>query len=500
MSERACYWQENAGGADAKRRAVTQSQPSPMFSALPGMSSGLPFAGMISEMTVSEPLVATSRGGAFGFTPSKSNPLARRWQSARWGWLGLAGLITTGMLIALSAAGTGVLLPQLRPLPSWLAGAFGRNGIDLGVGGLIAVLGLMFLSYAVAIRAANQLSGRAVLMGVAGLHALVLLAPPLFSTDIFSYVAYGRIGALYGANPYLHGPIAIALDPLYPFIGPQWVTTPTVYGPLFTALSYLLAPLDIAWNVLAYKTIAAISSLVIVVAVWNTARLRGLNPVKAAALVGLNPVIVVFGVGGGHNDLLMLAILLTGVYVLLRQKERTSGALIVAAAAVKLTAWLLLPFAFAQSASQRDGARSRRAVLTGVGLAAGLAGIFSFAVFGTGPLHLVGTLQKIQNQGGLHSIPGLLLTLLGLRDLSGAVGLALDGGFVICLVWLVRRVWIGELDWIAGAGWATVALLITAGFLVPWYVGWLVPLAALSADRRLVATAIVMTGLGLTTL
>jgi len=67
-------------------------------------------------------------------------------------------------------------------------------------------------------------------------------------------------------------------------------------------------------------------------------------------------------------------------------------------------------------------------------------------------------------------------------------------------VWLVRRVWMGELDWITGAGWATFALLITAGLLLPWYVSWLIPLAALSTDRRLTTTAILMTGLGLTSL
>ena len=37
------------------------------------------------------------------------------------------------------------------------------------------------------------------------------------------------------------------------------MSTPTVYGPLFTALSTLLAPLDIAASVMAYKAIAAIS-------------------------------------------------------------------------------------------------------------------------------------------------------------------------------------------------------------------------------------------------
>ena len=56
------------------------------------------------------------------------------------------------------------------------------------------------------------------------------------------------------------------------------------------------------------------------------------------------------------------------------------------------------------------------------------------------------------------------------------------------------RVWKGELDWIDGAGWATVALLVSASALLPWYVAWLIPLAALASDRRLWRVAIVTTG------
>jgi hypothetical protein len=196
----------------------------------------------------------------------------------------------------------------------------------------------------------------------------------------------------------------------------------------------------------------------------------------------------------------MLAILLTGVYVLLRQKERASGALIVTASVVKLTAGLLLPFALAASAGRRDGAHRRVALLTGAALAAALAAVFGFVLFGSGPLNVMGTLEKIQNTAGAQSIPGLILKLLGLGALGGPVALVLDAGFLVCLGWLLRRVWKGELDWIAGAGWATFALLITAGQLVPWYVGWLVPLAALSRDRRLLVATVAMTGLGLTTL
>jgi alpha-1,6-mannosyltransferase len=422
------------------------------------------------------------------------------------GWCGLAGLLLGASVIVVSAGRTNWLLPasmrflgSVGALPGWLAGVFGHSGIDLELGGLIAVLSLMFASYAMAVRAADQLSPRAVLTAVASLNALVLLAPLLMSTDVFSYVAYGRIGALYGANPYFHGPNAIALDPAYAFIATRWAATPTVYGPLFTALSYLLAPLSLAWNVLAYKAIAAMSSLVIVVVVWMASRLRGFNPVRAVVIVGLNPVILVYGVGGGHNDLLMLAILLIGVYVQLRGNRRASGGLIVAATGVKLTAGLLLPFVVAHNA-RGQGGRGLRALLTGVCVAAAVGGVLSFVVFGSGPIHLLSTLQKVQQGGGLNSVPGFLLTIVGLGRLSAAVGSVLTVVFGVCVLWLLRRVWTGQLDWITAAGWATAALIVTAGLLVPWYVAWLVPFAALSDDRRLWAAAVVLTGLGLTTL
>ncbi len=465
-------------------------------------------------MSVREPLRGTVQiagegtaphGGTFELTTPALRPRrprsARQEASSHRAWLGLAGLLVTGLVISVSAAQTALLLPQsVRPVPGWLAGPFGGAGLNLGLGGCIAVFTLMFVSYAAVIRAGDQLSARAVLMTIAALVALVLFAPPLLSTDVFSYGAYGRIGELYHANPYFYGPSAIALDPLYPFVGAQWVTTPTAYGPLFTAISYLLVPLDIAANVFAYKAIAAISSLVIVVVVWKAARLRGLDPVKAVAFVGLNPVLVVYGVGGGHNDLPMLALLVTGVYVLLQRRERAGGALIVTAAAVKLTAGLLLPFALAGEVRHRQGTLSRRAILAGAAVAALMLAALGLALFGTGPLHLVGTLHKIQTQGGSHSFSGWVLTAVGLGAISNGVSLVLAAGFLVSVVWLLRRVWRGELDWITGAGWATVALLLTTGLLLPWYVAWLLPLAALSTDRRLWLTAVVLTGIGLTSL
>ena len=297
---------------------------------------------------------------------------------------------------------------------------------------------------------------------------------------------------MYGANPYLHGPHVIALDPLYPFIGAKWVSTPSAYGPLFTGLSYVLAPLSIAASALAYKAIAALASLITVALVFNGARLRGVDPVKAAALVGLNPLIVVYGVGGGHNDLLMLAGLVAGFYALLQHRERASGALIVFAAGIKLTAGLFLPFALA-SGGGLGAPRRRRDILLGASAAAVVVATIGFAVFGSGPLHLLATLQKTQSMGDWKSIPGFISTRLGLGTLGHAAGLCLGIIFAVVFVWLVRRVWRGEMDWIDGAGWTAVALLVTASSLLPWYVAWLMPLAALGTDRRLWRTSIVMT-------
>jgi len=414
-------------------------------------------------------------------------------------WLGLVGLLATSFLVCVSATGGLVLPATLRPLPGWLAGPFQGAGLELGLAALIATFVVLFASYAIAAHTAHRLSPRVVLGAIVALHLMVLLGPPLFSSDVFSYTAYARIGTVYGANPYLHGPDAFPLEALHPLIGVQWTNTPTVYGPVFTALSYLLVPFGIAANVLAYKGVAAISSLALIFLVWRAAKIRGLDPAKAAALVGLNPIIVLFGVGGGHNDLLMLALLAAGLYVLLRERELPSGALMVAATAVKLTAGLLLPFALVAERG-RFLSLGRRRLLLGAGLAAVGVVLLAYALWGTGPLRMLGTLQGIQAEGGPHSLVGFAAIGLGVPGLVGPATTFLTAVFLVCFVGLLRAVWVGRLDWIAGAGWATAVLLLTTGFLVPWYVAWLIPLAALGRDRRLLAVAILLTGLGLTTL
>jgi hypothetical protein len=72
-------------------------------------------------------------------------------------------------------------------------------------------------------------------------------------------------------------------------------------------------------------------------------------------------------------------------------------------------------------------------------------------------------------------------------------GIVLGAIFALICVFLLRRVWQGRVDWIDAGAWTAVALLATASSLLPWYVVWLLPLAALGTDRRLWRVAIVMT-------
>jgi hypothetical protein len=214
--------------------------------------------------------------------------------------------------------------------------------------------------------------------------------------------------------------------------------------------------------------------------------------VRAAALVGLNPLLVVYGVGGAHNDLLMLAVSTAGVYALVQRRNRAGGGLLAAATWIKLTGALLVPFALAGKPGAR--ARGRREIAIGAAAVTAMVALISGILFGAGPLHLPATIAQSQHDGDWHSIPGFIVNVLGLPTVGHIVGIVLVCAFVVVSVWLLVRVSRGEIDWLDGAAWATLAMLVTAGSLLPWYVAWLMPLAALSSNPRLRRSALLLSG------
>ena len=205
--------------------------------------------GILFPMSVRGPLGATPQSAGLELASAPSLDVRGATAAgSRRALLALGGLLASGFTIAIAAANTQTLLPlSIRPVPSALSGAFGSTGLNLHAGGAIALLSLMMICYVVVVTIAGELSGRTVLVAIAALNAVVLLAPPLISTDVFSYQAYARMGALFATNPYLSGPHALGYgDPVFAYIGAKWGYIPSVYGPVFTVLSYLLVPLSIA--------------------------------------------------------------------------------------------------------------------------------------------------------------------------------------------------------------------------------------------------------------
>ena len=89
------------------------------------------------------------------------------------------------------------------------------------------------------------------------------------------------MGVEHGLNPYTHGPVAIAGDPVYHYVGEDWIHVATAYGPLYTLLSYPLAPLGLVGALWAMKAEALLASAGTLALTWRCARARGFDPVAA---------------------------------------------------------------------------------------------------------------------------------------------------------------------------------------------------------------------------
>ncbi|HWD69110.1 MAG TPA: polyprenol phosphomannose-dependent alpha 1,6 mannosyltransferase MptB [Solirubrobacteraceae bacterium] len=460
-------------------------------------------------MSVNAPLGATPEGGSFELGTAAlvapQHTLRRPGTRTREERIGISATLAVplcGLLICIAGTRTEAMLPSpiaLAAQASGMTGPLTYLGFNLSVGEIVAALLLFLGVYLVAMWYSEHVPPRMIIGSVAAFTLIALVGPPLFSTDVFSYQAYAQMFAHFHINPYVHGPSVIGYyplnNPLSYEIGAKWINTASVYGPLFTFLSVLLQSTSIAFNYYAFKVIAALASAATMYLIWKSAQRRGVSPKRGVALFGLNPLVTLCGVGGGHNDLLMLMLTTGGVYALLDRRERASAALITAGAAIKLTGFIVLPFALLG-----EGARLelKHRWLRMLGMVAALSVVIaaaSYLAFGTGILHMVQTLQAVQDLGAWQSLPGVVfqLTQLSVTHLMRTIDSVLLAG-VLC--WLLWRVWQGRMDWIEGAAWATFAVLASAWSLLPWYSAWMLPLVALTNNRRLwyVATAATVMG------
>jgi hypothetical protein len=365
---------------------------------------------------------------------------------------------------------SGPLHLLVRWLPTyWLALSIGFS----------VVLVAMLVAYGVVLASVRTLPLRRIAIAVLALHAIILLSPPQQLNDVFNYLGYARLGALHHLNPYAHVINGAMHDPVWRFS--SWHNLHSPYGPLFTALTYPLGLLSLPFAYWIVKVGTLLASLAFIALVWQCARQLGRDPRFAVAFVALNPIYVMYALPGFHNDFFMLVPMLGAVSLLLARRDRTAGAVLMLAVAVKFTALLLLPFLLV--AARRS--ERRRDVLLGAALAAIPLIAMSLVLFGF-------TLPNLSDQTTLltdFSIPNLFGLAIGVG--GGAPGLlrAANVGLVLTVAYLLKR----RGDWLTNAGWGTLALLASLAWLMPWYVIWLLPLAALGTSLRLRRAAAALT-------
>jgi hypothetical protein len=209
--------------------------------------------------------------------------------------------------------------------------------------------------------------------------------------------------------------------------------------------------------------------------------------VLPALIVGLNPLTLVHVVGGAHNEALLMLI----VVAALGLGSRVSGLGATAGVGIKASAGIVVPYFVAASRE-----RWRQALLVAAGILIVIA-LLGLAVFGTHALDALGFLNSNQERTSRWSFPYKTAQLFGAvlpgdrLDYRTAARVVYGVAFGVAALWLLLRTWRG-MDPVRAAGWATLALLVASAWLVPWYVLWLLPLVALTLDRRLLAATLAL--------
>lgn len=322
-------------------------------------------------------------------------------------------------------------------------------------------------------------------------------APVLFSHDVYSYVDYARLAVVHGLDPYVHPPAAAPADPVYPEV--EWTEATSAYGPLFTLGTLPLAWLPVWAAVAALKAATALSVLAIAALVARLAPARGVAPLPAAAFVALNPIVLLQVVGGAHNDALAMLAATLAVAALLAARQAAAGATLVAAVAIKASTAVLAPFALLAAALSQPLGRGNAAkaaivppaqMLAGASAAGMVIGAAAYAAFGWDWLSAVGLAGENQDRTSHMSVPITTARLTGLDPT--AVRAAAIGLYAALFAYLLAWTWRGA-DWLRAAAWATFGLLLATAWLLPWYLIWVLPLAALSRDRPLQALTLALT-------
>jgi alpha-1,6-mannosyltransferase len=359
----------------------------------------------------------------------------------------------------------------------------------------------------------------------------LLIAPPMYSKDVYSYLAQSQI-SLQGLDPYKVGPASgLGLGHVFTLSVPSlWRETPAPYGPLFLWIGRGISALtgqNIVAAVLCHRLVVLIGVGLIVWATPRLARRCGVAEVSALWLGAANPLLIMHLVAGIHNEALMLGLMLTGAEFALRgidspQLWPTSwrrigpdweplgmllagSILIILSSQVKLPSLLALGFV-AAALAYRCGGTLRALLLAGTGMTALSLAVIAVVGWasglGFGWINTLGTANVVRSWMSPPTLlalgTGQVGILLGLGDHTTAV-LSLTRGIgvliiMVMVVWLLLAVFRGRLHPIGGLGVALGVTVLLFPVVQPWYLLWaIIPLAAWATRPSFRRAVIVVT-------
>ncbi len=421
-----------------------------------------------------------------------------------------------------------LLVPARLVLGDTLASASlppGRGLLALVALGLLLVGASCAAMLAIYIAPKVQLSQRGMLLitlGGAAIFGLTLvLLPSLPSDDVFSYILYGRISAVHGANPLISTPADFANDPFLTLV--FWRDVRSVYGPVWLLLSAGVSWLaeglggSLALYVVLFKLLGFAAHLTNAWLIWRIlGRLAPERRLQGTLLYAWNPLCLLEFCASGHNDAVMLTLLLLAVYWLLLEWEVAALVAFGLSISIKYVPLVLVPFYLALVVRRlREG----DVTWSGVGIAVAWRGVI---------VALVVALTALPFWAGSATLGALLLSppaqQLGnspaeaiswpLRALAQAVGLSadvarnlVDTGLKVTGLLIFAALWLWEFrrvrdlqSMLVAWGWTLLwYVLIASGWFWPWYVTWGIAVVALT-PWRLLARVTVLLSAGVLTL
>jgi alpha-1,6-mannosyltransferase len=398
---------------------------------------------------------------------------------------------------AIGAAGVLVRDPVLAGSPfSWIRYGHGRDlaTIVVYIGFFLVLWAWVRLGRAVL---AEKVGSRGVLVATAAWIAPLLLAPPLFTRDVYSYLSQGAL-ALFGHNPYEAGPAALPDAAVADNVHYFWQDTPAPYGPLFILLAksvYWTTGDRLIAGVVAMRLVLLVGLVMLCWALPGLVRHLGGRLPVALWLAVASPMTVVHLVGGPHNDLLLVGFMAAGVLLVLDRKHALGIVLVTLAVGIKVSAAAVLPFLVWIWASRLPGrplARFAKALAASLGIFGALfAAITLVARVDLGWIPALSAPSMIVNwmsaPTGIGQFIGAMLNVF--VDVNRMVPITIMrilGGTLLALIaarqwWLARH---GGPDAVRRAAIVLFFLAILSPAMLPWYLTWSLVLAAALPWRR----------------